>query len=300
MNKVKKYILIALVILIFLFLIYFYYHQEPEYFVSNEGILFYPKNRGDLIYTRTLFNQTENYTQEKVIFGSKGTKIYGYLFLPKTKNKVPAIVFLPAAQATKEDGGFNNALRLISMGYAVFTIDQRGIGETGGKITNMDEEFNLFINKKEPIQHQMVYDVLRSFDFLKEVKEVNKNKIAFMGESMGGRFAIIAAAIERNSNGVVVISTSGYGTVAKVNTDALDFFKSINPDTYMKLISPRKVIMIHTENDDVVPLDNALYTFNLANEPKRFLLIKDKECKHGYCDKMYEGLKKELEDLFKN
>lgn len=300
MNKLKKYILISLVLLMFLFLIYFYFHKEPEYFVSSDGVLFYPENRGKLEYTRTLWNETNNYIQEKVIFQSKGTKIYGYLFLPKINNKVPAIVFLPAAQATKEDGGYNNALRLISMGYAVFTIDQRGMGETRGDVANLEQDFSLFVNKKEPIQHQMVYDVLRSFDFLKEVKEVDKDKIAFMGESMGGRFAIIAAAVEKNSKGVVVTSSSGYGNVVQVNIDALDFFKSINPDTYMKLISPRRVIMIHTAGDDVVPLDNALYTFNLANEPKKFVLIKDKECKHGYCDKMYEGLKKELEELFKN
>jgi dienelactone hydrolase len=140
----------------------------------------------------------------------------------------------------------------------------------------------------------MVYDALRAYDLLEERSEIDPNRVMVVGESMGGRTGIIAAGIEPGIRGVVCISTSGYGlgnTVPKSNQTL--FQKSIDPDVYVGMISPRKVVMIHSNKDDIIPIEAAERTFSFANEPKRFITV---GCEtHGYCEGMSGELKKALE-----
>lgn len=71
---------------------------------------------------------------------------------------------------------------------------------------------------------------------------------------------------------------------------------SIDPDHYAPLISPNQLLMIHSDNDSTINLTDAQLTFSKANEPKKFSQVQG--CPHGYCDKMYEDLKADLELLF--
>ena len=71
---------------------------------------------------------------------------------------------------------------------------------------------------------------------------------------------------------------------------------SIDPDNYVGKISPRQLIMIHTNNDSVVPLQNAEITLSEAKEPKELHVIDG--CQHGYCDKMHDVLIESLEKIF--
>jgi len=93
------------------------------------------------------------------------------------------------------------AKKIASFGYAVFTFDQRGVGETGGYYPNLEQDYKISLDGKEPIQHLSVYDALKAYDFLKRIKQVDKKNIVMAGESMGGRYAMIAAAQEKNVKG---------------------------------------------------------------------------------------------------
>ncbi|MEK6835098.1 MAG: acetylxylan esterase, partial [Nanoarchaeota archaeon] len=251
--KLKVKLILAIILIAILVLIYINSFKTSYY---KNNLIYYPENRPKLQFTRILIEDNENYSKEKITFESKNAKIYGYLFLPKKKEKVPGIIFLPAAQATKE-GAQTESKVFLREGFAALTIDQRGVGETNGNITLSQDDFNNFKENKESFQSLMVYDTLRSFDLLSQIPQVDNKKIIMSGSSMGGRTAIIASALDKNIHGALIISSSGYD-IPKQNDEKLNsFLYSINPNNYISLIQPRKIIMIHSQYDKVIPLQLA-------------------------------------------
>ena len=105
---------------------------------------------------------------------------------------------------------------------------------------------------------------------------------------MGGRFAIIAAALDTRIAGVLVISTSGFGMQNTV-TQQDKFMASINPDMYIGKIAPRRIVMFHSKNDTVIPFEQAQQTFSFAGNPKEFFIMPF-PCDHGYCAESDRGV----------
>jgi hypothetical protein len=250
-----------------------------EWRVTPDGLIEYPSKRGRIDCQRTAMESGDDYILDKVVYESKGLKIYGLLRIPKSVERVPGIVLLPGAQVTKE-GEQNLARTLQRLGYATLALDQRGHGETNGYVASIEEDFFSFSRGIEPVQHKMIYDALRAIDCMRSFDELDENRIYVGGESMGGRFAIIAGAIDQDIVGVLAISTSGYRLPTGLDREQLRFITSIDPNAYISMISPRKLIMIHSKNDKVVPIEDALATFKKAREPKAFYTI-DAET-HGY------------------
>lgn len=262
-----------------------------EWKISTDGLLEYPIDRGRIDCQRTPMETGEDYVLEKVVFESKGLNIFGLLRMPKGIKNPPGIVLLPGAQVTKE-GEQGLATALQRLGFASLSLDQRGHGETGGSVPGMGEDFLSFTQGVEPVQHKMVYDALRAVDCMRTFRDLDKDKIYIGGESMGGRFAIIAGAIDRSISGVLAVSTSGYRLPAGLSRDQQAFLASIDPNAYASMISPRKLVMIHSKNDNVIPIEDALATFERTKEPKAFYTIQEKT--HGYNQEMDAYLAEEL------
>lgn len=264
--------------------------NSEDWSVSDEGILSYDlPERTD--YSITDVNTSEDGDVLKYLtFKSEDEIIGGLMRFPSYGDKVPGIVVLPGAGVTKE-GQQRLASDLADMGYATITIDQRNIG-----VVDPVKDLALFNEGKESSEYRMVYDALMAAEVLRDQKEVDPEKIAMLGISNGGRFAIIAAALDPKIKGVVGISTSGYGTgsIDKNNVDenTFTFYRSIDPDSYIATISPRKVIMFHASDDTVVPYSMAEDTFELAREPKSMYTINGSS--HGYDMSSKEDLEKEF------
>ena len=274
--------------------------QEKDtivWLVDKDGYLEYPLNRGEILFNRQNYGETENLTISKVIYQSAKDNVYGLLVLPKSASELlPGIIFLPGAGVSKESE-LKLAEKIAELGAAVLVIDQRGTGETGGNFPTLDEDYQNFASGKEPVQHIMVYDALRAYDLLHSAPFVDPGRIMIAGESLGGRIAIIAAAIDRNINGVFVISSSGLLFEEVNDTRVNAFLKSIDSGHYIGQITPRKLVMMHNAYDKIVPLDSAIETYLKAQEPKQFVLVNDTTCNHGYCDSMYNGLVESLDYL---
>jgi len=290
------------------------FKPSDKWDITEEGLLTYPQNRGAVEFTKTVLNDTPEFTLSKIVYMSKNESIYALLRVPKTSarqiipsadgklfeagSKKPAIILLPGAQVTKE-GEDGRAAKFAEWGYVALTIDERGnVGETKGGISSMDEEYATFIDNREPITHKMVFDVLRAYDFLAAEGGVDSKNIIVFGESMGGRFAIMAAAVEPRIKAVVGVSTAGYDSLERQfqNGDVARFYKAIDPDAYIAKISPRKVLMVHSTNDTVIPIEMAQKTFSYALEPKKFMIV---SCKtHGWCDDMAPMMKEEFKAIF--
>ena len=265
--------------------------------VDKDGYLVYPLNRGDIKFRRDNYSQTENLTVSKVIYESRRGNIYGLLVLPKyAQDLMPGVVLLPGAGVSKESE-LKLAEKIASLGAAVLTIDQRGVGETGGSFPTLEEDYAGFLEAKEPYQHLMVYDALRAYDLLYSAPFVDPDRIIIAGESLGGRIAIIAAAIDRNVKGVLVISSAGFDFKGGPDPKKNAFLKSIDSDNYIGLIAPRKIVMMHNSYDKNILLKSAANSFLKAQEPKQFVLVNDTSCNHGYCDSMYGGMADALDYL---
>lgn len=268
--------------------------SSEDWSVSNEGKLSYElpeKTDYSIINTNTTEN---NNTLKLTTFKSRDSSIQGLIRLPPSNGKVPGIVVLPGAGVTKEDQqGF--AADLADMGYATIIIDQRNLG-----VINPEDDLELFEQGKEPVEYTMVYDALMAAEVLRDQKEVDSERIAMIGISNGGRFAIIATALDPYVKGVVGISTSGYQTSSieksMVDENVYKFYRSIDPETYIASISPRKVIMFHATNDSIIPYGLAEKTFELANEPKAMYTVNGTT--HGYNSSTKEKLEKELAIIF--
>jgi len=181
------------------------------------------------------------------------------------------------------------------MGYATFTIDQRNQG-----VVNPETELELFEEGKGPFEYSMVYDALMAAEVLRDQKVVDPENIAMLGISNGGRFAIIATALDPKIKGVIGISTSGYQTGAidknRINENAYKFYRSIDPDNYIATISHPKVVLIHAINDAIVPYNMAEVTFELAKAPKAMYTVNGSI--HGYSPSAKGELEKELAIIF--
>lgn len=254
----------------------------------------YLKSHNDSFDVYKLSYNSRNFLNYKTI-------IHCLLLMPKNSEdrkdsaKVPGIVLLPGGGITKE-GELNHAIIMCKMGYAVLVIDQRGLGETGGYYLSFEDDYKVVQQGKEPVQHLSVYDALAGFDVLRSLREVDENNIAMAGLSMGGRYTIIAAAIDKRIKGVVTISAAGFHIPTGPGDKFTDFLVSCDPDHYISAISPRPVFMAHGSDDKKVALADAQLTFQLAGEPKGFFVAEG--CGHGYCDSMETFLRDSFERIF--
>src|SRR3989339_153699 len=260
MKKRTFYLVLAIVVLIIIAVIAYRAINQKETYTFKVDKFSYT-HRGKAKYTETFLNKTGNISVYSVTFPSRNfltypITIYGLLFIPTGKKG--GVVLLPGGGVSKEAES-RLANILAEKGYAVLTIDQRGIGETGGYYLGFDDDYRVFLKGDEPIQHLSVYDALRAYDVLKEI--YGKDEIAMMGESMGGRYAMIAGAVEKRLKGVLVISSSGFHF-----DNSNPYLLSIDPDHYVSDIAPRPLVMLHGDNDSTVKIDDAKITYSLARQ----------------------------------
>jgi uncharacterized protein len=271
--------------------------DKIEWHVDTEGRIAYQSERGNVKFNRQDYEKNESLLVSKIIYQSRDKNIYGLLVMPTSADELlPGIILLPGAGVSKESE-LELARKIALLNAVVLVIDQRGTGETDGIFPSLDEDYVAFKNEIEPVQHLMVYDALRAYDLLYRSPFVDSNRILIAGESLGGRIAVIAAAIDKNINGVLVISSSGFDFKGGGDINRDTFLRSIDSDHYIGLISPRKLVMIHSTNDNIIPLASANNTFSKAKEPKQFIVINNSECRHGYCDSMWPSLAEALDYL---
>ena len=266
--RVKKRTLklLAVAVVVVAILAFVFRPQSHVLYSTENGLFQYSSSRPVPIATLLNSNQTENYSQAELVLSSRDAKLSAFYFSP---SKVRAGVVLLAGAGVDKKGNSGLARFLADDGFAVLSYDQRGTGKT-------------IVERETPIEpdsHKEVYDALAAADYL---RSKGVSPILLIGESMGGRTAIMAAAMDKRILGAVGISTSGYGNVAD------PAYYAINPDNYLPALSGRKVAFIHSTADTVIPIQYAQQTFAMAPEPKNFFQITG--CTHGYCPEMKSKL----------
>ena len=147
-----------------------------------------------------------------------------------------------------------------SLGMNVFIFDYRGYGHSKGSANE-----------------QNTYDDAKSaWDYLLKNKNLKAEDIIIFGRSLGGA---IATNLGHTLKPKGIILESTFTSVKEFASDVYPFLPKFlihfNYETtkYLKDIN-YPVLVIHSEDDDIIPFKHGEAVFKSANEPKTFVKIR--------------------------
>ena len=192
--------------------------------------------------TRLEFFNEENIIYEKFsVRMTDGVSIKGVMYVDRNhytfnNNSVPMVLMLNGINSRKEDN-INKAYQLVKRGFSVFSVEQRGHGESTGP--------SGFLSK-EP------YDMVEVLDYIENRYNFpNVTHIALFAFSYGGGIGAILQAIDNRI----------FTTVLYHPLTSLDSFLSIFP--FQNLIGTTSTIRRLEEIQDAFDIANETNTENL-------------------------------------
>lgn len=217
------------------------------------------------------------YSLIKASFNSVHDKtVSGLLSIPKNaKEPVPVILLLHGVGDRKTVDYMEAGIPFLTeAGYAVFRIDVANHGER----KTQDYEVDFTGDYKywtRDILTQTVFDLRRSIDFLSTRDEIDNERIGFLGISLGGFIGTVFCGVDKRVK-VPALALAGGGLNIMFGVDALNaetsnYMSIIDPINFVQDISPRPLLMINAENDEVVPPITSKLLFKKAEEPKKII-----------------------------
>ena len=216
----------------------------------------------------TVLNTTGNATLSRVVFtASDGVPVTAYVAAPLHPRA--AVVYVPGANEPVS-GHAARFATFADAGIAFLYLDVRGNGfETPGRPLDLNTDDQRFREDRWPQYYRVVADVMRARAYLAQAHGV---PVWAVGSSNGGRYAAVAAGIDPQFAGYAGVSTSGFGSVQPGNRQtAQRFAVSVDPATYIGAISPRQVLVYHSQADTVIPFAQGEILFAAAKDPKAFV-----------------------------
>lgn len=146
-------------------------------------------------------------------------------------------------------------------GYAVLIFDYRGYGRSEGR----------------PTREGTVTDALAAID---HALQKDPGRTIVFGHSLGGAIAIAAAAQRPQVRAVVAESTfPRYRAIAAASAPMLRAFVPLfisdgqDAADYLPKLAGRPLLVIHGEDDHIVPVQLGKDLFEAASEPKQLWLV---------------------------
>ena len=197
-----------------------------------------------------------------------GLKINGW-FLPAKGKPIGTILYLHG-NAENISTHVRNVQWLPEQNFNVFLIDYQGYGNSEGttSLKNIQDDIN------------------DAMSYLLNRKDIDKDHIAILAQSLGGAAAIYNVAnspYRKNIRGLITDSAfSGYRSIAQDKLSmvwlswlplALTIDDEYSPIKFVSKISPIPLLIIHGDKDVVVPLENARKLFEAAGKPKELWIV---------------------------
>lgn len=171
------------------------------------------------------------FTAEEVTVNAKGYTLAGTLLLPKSGARpFPAVITITGSgQQTRDEPlpipGLEKyrpmrqiAEALAARGIAVLRVDDRGVGQSGGRETLMEATTSGFAD-----------DVRAEVAYLRSRSELDPKRIALVGHSEGGIIAPMIAASDPQIAAIVLLAGTAK-TGAQISTDQLNDALDRMPD----------------------------------------------------------------------
>ena len=192
-----------------------------------------------------------------------------WLWLPKTEGPWPGMVILHGAGSRKENHG-DFARMCAAGGWAAISYDQRGHGESA-----------------DDLSPAALGDVAKMARFLGSHDSVDGGRIYVRGSSMGGFWAIHAAATSDALAGAIAICPAGEEHLRRMLQEKkLDFRAGESSrDALMawlgehdlreaaELMDTKPLIILHAKGDERIPSDFSEEIAARKPEPKRLIIL---------------------------
>lgn len=203
---------------------------------------------------------------ERVSFESEGYKIAAVLHLPDEK-KPPCVIASHGLLSSKDSEKYIALGERISKeGIAMLRFDFRGIGESEGSL-------------EEDTVSRRIADLDSALAFIKSYPGMGI-RVGLLGSSLGGYISLIGASRKMEIRAVVIWSTPfhlddlGSKGTEQNPLPGEAFFRDLPRHRLLPLL-PRvsNCFVIHGENDELVPVDQAWEIFHTLGAPKEIHVI---------------------------
>lgn len=218
---------------------------------------------------------------------SDGLELAGELYIPSSANKPhPALCIchgIPATPYNPDDKGYATlAQRFCDAGFLTLIFNFRGAGKSQGNfdITGWSR------------------DLRAAVDFAYRLEETDRRHIYLLGFSVGAAVSVYVTAHDSRISALVTCACPAafdflvdkeiaLSTIERFREigiirdrdfpssmeEWLNGFETISPIHWIDKISPRHLLLVHGDADEVVPIEHAQKLYRKARAPKELAVI---------------------------
>jgi dipeptidyl aminopeptidase/acylaminoacyl peptidase len=223
---------------------------------------------------------------KEVRLKADGLELVGELHIPSRGKIHPALCIchgIPSAPADPTNKGYTLlAQRFCHAGFITLIFNFRGTGKSEGNLDILGWS----------------RDLQAALDFLYNLKEVDKIRFCLLGFSAGAAVSVYTAAHDPRVSSVVTCACPADFRPLRQRESAIngiqrfrqigvirdrDFppsikewergFDIISPIKWIDKISPRPLLLVHGDADELIPLEHAHKLYQKAKEPKELKII---------------------------
>ena len=223
---------------------------------------------------------------KEIRLNSSGLKLAGELFIPSKDKIHPALCIchgIPATPPDLTDKGYTLlAQRFCQAGFATLIFNFRGTGRSEGNLDILGWS----------------RDLQAALDFLDSQNEVDIARFCLLGFSGGAAVSVYAAAHDPRVSLVATCACpADFRSLTQRETtlDTIqqfrqigairdkDFplsieewergFETVTPINWIDKISPRPLLLVHGDADELIPLEQAHRLYEKAKEPKELKIV---------------------------
>ncbi len=247
MNKLKPMIsfLTAIAGGYLLILVLMFLFQNKLLFMPTSGFVQTPQSAG--LEAEDFWVETDD-----------GVRIHGWYF---PNDEAEFVVVLSHGNAGNISYRIDIARTLLDAGASVLMYDYRGYGQSDGR----------------PNERGLYKDIEAVVEGLKSEKGYAENRIIMYGRSLGGAVAAYAGT-EYNLGGLVL--DSAFINLRAMVRDVYPFVPSrlaryeFSTENYLMHSRNYPVMIMHSQNDEIVRYHHGRELYELLNEPKRFVELR--------------------------
>jgi pimeloyl-ACP methyl ester carboxylesterase len=258
----KIFILIAVFTLVFTYLILYLNTHQPRYHLTTT-----PAELG------IKFDEISLITTDSI-------KLKGWFVAAQNHSSAPTIIIAHGLGASKSDfvnlSGF-----LSSNGFNVLLFDFRAHGESEGKSCSLG------------LKEQL--DITAAIDYIISREDLKNKSIGLYGFSLGGAAGILTAS--RDQRIKAIVADTPFSSLKNISADVIKrtyhlpsfpfiqlanvlyrlsfngWIGQVTPSDVIHLISPRPILLISSDIDEMTPLYHAEELLANAKEPKELWII---------------------------
>jgi dipeptidyl aminopeptidase/acylaminoacyl peptidase len=223
---------------------------------------------------------------EEICLKADGLELAGELHVPSQRKVHPALCIchgIPAGPPDPTDKGYTAlAQHFCRAGFITLIFNFRGTGKSQGNLDILG----------------WTRDAQAALDFVYALKEVDKNHICLLGFSGGAAVSVYVAAHEPRVSLVIACACpADFHSIPQRETpmDTVQRFRQIgairdqgfppsieewqkgfetlSPVNWVGKISPRPLLLVHGDADELIPVEHAHRLYQKAKEPKELKIV---------------------------